>query len=250
MLADRLARTPVRDVLLQCMATFVDMAGRPARDGPRRRRGARPAAGAPGDRGAPGAARRRRAGARGGPGAGRSRSRSPSSRWRSRGPARSARIRRRGGAADRRPRRPTPPRASGCRRALPAAKARARRFPGSGRLGRVVENGRGRPNRHEVGRSTEPGALALDRAYRRVRLHPISEGLIGRLPVGQHSMARRGPRLPRRGLRHRPDRLPAQEADRRREDARDRRGRAGGCSGLPEAPVHDHRRAWRRSCSW
>ena len=27
MLADRLARTPVRDVLLQCMATFVDMAG-------------------------------------------------------------------------------------------------------------------------------------------------------------------------------------------------------------------------------
>lgn len=27
MLADRLARTPVRDVLLQCMATFIDMAG-------------------------------------------------------------------------------------------------------------------------------------------------------------------------------------------------------------------------------
>ena len=27
LLADRLARTPVRDVLLQCMATFVDMAG-------------------------------------------------------------------------------------------------------------------------------------------------------------------------------------------------------------------------------
>ena len=26
-LADRLARTPVRDVLLQCMATFIDMAG-------------------------------------------------------------------------------------------------------------------------------------------------------------------------------------------------------------------------------
>lgn len=27
MLAERLARTPVRDVLLQCMATFIDMAG-------------------------------------------------------------------------------------------------------------------------------------------------------------------------------------------------------------------------------
>ena len=67
--AEQLARTPVRDLLLQTMATFTDMAGIRLGLGPGRRERARPGPGAPGHRDPARADRGGRPGARRRPGA-------------------------------------------------------------------------------------------------------------------------------------------------------------------------------------
>ncbi len=135
LLADRLARTPVRDVLLQCMATFIDMAGvrlgmGPTGDDARDLAQARQAIEAL--RALLGVAERELGAAQVRPFqeplAVLQMAFSRASEERRRTPRRTSPA-----AAARRARRR--PRASGCHRARPGRKAPAESFPGSGRLG-------------------------------------------------------------------------------------------------------------------
>ncbi len=221
--AEQLARTPVRDLMLQTMATFTDMAGirlglGPAGDQARDLTQARQAIEAL--RALLEVADRELGPAQARP------FREPLAALQMAYARAVERPARRGPAAARRPRR---------RAAATPASAAPRGRPGEPPLGAAGDPQAGRPagltwpsgrerrpvpcgrNRRRIGVPSGCRSLALparspDRAERPLAVTPISEGALGRLPVGQHNVAGRRARPGRRRVRHRTHRLPAAPA--------------------------------------